>query len=238
MDPLEEQQQELEVLESIYPDELTKESDAKFSIRIKLDTPSERVHVLVLGVKYPPEYPEVIPELDIELGADDDESDDDYDDESDDDDADTRAAKQALNMSETIEFGRDQFKLLLGKLQEEAEMQLGIPMVFALASQLKEEAETLFQQILDAKQKDYDRQLLAREQEEQKKFNGTPVTKESFSTWRNQFRQEINLEARLAERFAAMHQGKLTGREIFEKGLAGDEDDVDDVVEGVKKVVV
>lgn len=37
-----------------------------------------------------------------------------------------------------------------------------------------------------------------------------------------------------------MHNGKMTGREIFEKGLAGNEDDkdVDDVTDSVLKVSV
>ncbi|KAG7663374.1 GIR2 [[Candida] subhashii] len=249
MDPVEEQQQELEVLESIYPDELTLLNETTFIIRINLDTPSERKHALNLQVKYPPTYPEVIPELYLDIAEDQeedesDEYDDDYYDDNDDDedDEDTKAAKLALNMSETIEFTRTELNQLLGKLNEEAEMNIGMPSVFALTTLLKDEAELLFEQILKQKEQDYEHERELKEQEEQKKFIGTKVTKESFSKWRDEFRKEIKYDEQLLERFEKMHQGKLTGRQIFEKGLAGNEDDTnpndDEIVDSMKKVTV
>lgn len=249
MDPVEEQQQELEVLESIYPDELTLLNDTTFIIRINLDTPSERKHALNLQVKYPPTYPEVIPELYLDIAEDQeedesDEYDDDYYDDNDDDedDEDTKAAKLALNMSETIEFTRTELNQLLGKLNEEAEMNIGMPSVFALTTLLKDEAELLFEQILKQKEQDYEHERELKEQEEQKKFIGTKVTKELFSKWRDEFRKEIKYDEQLLERFEKMHQGKLTGRQIFEKGLAGNEDDTnpndDEIVDSMKKVTV
>ena len=249
MDPVEEQQQELEVLESIYPDELTLLNDTTFIIRINLDTPSERKHALNLQVKYPPTYPEVIPELYLDIAEDQeedesDEYDDDYYDDNDDDedDEDTKAAKLALNMSETIEFTRTELNQLLGKLNEEAEMNIGMPSVFALTTLLKDEAELLFEQILKQKEQDYEHERELKEQEEQKKFIGTEVTKELFSKWRDEFRKEIKYDEQLLERFEKMHQGKLTGRQIFEKGLAGNEDDTnpndDEIVDSMKKVTV
>lgn len=227
MDPLEEQAQELEVLESIYPDELEKYSDTHFSIKVKLDTSSTRIHVLELDVKYPEAYPEVVPELDITVAEDEEEEYDSDDDNGDDseDDEDTKAAKKALNMSETIDFDRDSLAKLKQKLFDEAEIQIGIPMVFALATQLKDDAEQLFEEILNQKQTEYDQQLLIREREEQKKFNGTPVTKETYNEWRLKFREEMRFEEKLEEKFRMMHMGKYTGREIFEKGLAKEEDE-------------
>ncbi|RLV89981.1 Protein GIR2 [Spathaspora sp. JA1] len=242
MDPAEEQQQELEVLESIYPDELTVISPTHFVIRVQLDTPSQRKHFLDLIVRYPPTYPEVIPNLDLEIPEDisDDEADED-DDEEDEDDDDVKAMKLALNMAEIIEFTRNELALLLTKLNEEAELNIGMPSVFALTTQLKDEAEALFNQILETRQKEYEREREEREREEQKKFIGTKVTKESFLEWRAKFRSEMKFDEIDKQRFQQMHQGKLTGREIFEKGLAGAEDEDEDevtAVEGVKKLAI
>lgn len=247
MDPAEEQQQELEVLQSIYPDELTIVNDTTFIIRVNLDTPSERKHALNLQVKYPPTYPEVTPELHLEVAEDEDEEDEDEDyydddDDEDDEDEDTKAAKLALNMSETIEFTRSELNQLLEKLNEEAEMNIGMPSVFALATNLKDEAELLFEQVLKDKEQAYEREREAKEREEQKKFIGTKVTKELFAEWRNKFREEIKYDERLKQRFENMHQGKLTGRQIFEKGLAGNEEDTnpndDEVVDSMSKVSI
>ncbi|EGW30057.1 uncharacterized protein SPAPADRAFT_63673, partial [Spathaspora passalidarum NRRL Y-27907] len=191
MDPAEEQQQELEVLESIYPDELTVISPTHFIIRVQLDTPSQRKHYLDLIVRYPPTYPEVIPNLDLEIPEISEEEEDSDDDDEDEDDDDTKAIKLALNMAEVIEFTRDELALLLSKLNEEAELNIGMPSVFALTTQLKDEAEALFVQILETRQKEYEREREEREREEQKKFIGTKVTKESYLEWRDKFRAEM-----------------------------------------------
>lgn len=228
MDPLEEQQQELEVLESIYPDELTKISDQKFTIRIALDTPSETKHAVILEVKYPPEYPEVIPHLDIEaefdsegveLHTNDDESEDE--------------GPRLADLGELVRFESPDIRTLKLKLEEEAAAQIGMPSVFALTSQLKDEAESLFQTKLNKAQKDYETKLLAQEMEEQKKFHGTKVTRELWAEWRDKLRKELKIDERREKAYSDMHGGRLTGREIFEKGLAGNEDDLENEVAGI-----
>ncbi|CUM46073.1 uncharacterized protein AC631_03364 [Debaryomyces fabryi] len=236
MDPQEEQQLELEVLESIYPDELTKYSPTHFSIKLSLDTPSERKHRLLLDVKYPAEYPEVVPDLNIIIPEEEEEeeiSDEESDEENE------NETKLMLNLSETIEFDSNDVDQLVSKLIEEANLQVGMPSVFALTTQLKDEAEILFQNKLEQTQKKYDEDSLAREMEEQKKFHGTKVTKESWNEWRNKFREEMKIAERDLENFNKMHNGKLSGREIFEKGLAGDDEDIlNDITDNVKNVSV
>lgn len=236
MDPQEEQQLELEVLESIYPDELTKYSPTHFSIKLSLDTPSERKHRLLLDVKYPAEYPEVVPDLNIIIPEEEEEeeiSDEESDEENE------NETKLMLNLSETIEFDSNDVDQLVSKLIEEADLQVGMPSVFALTTQLKDEAEILFQNKLEQTQKKYDEDSLAREMEEQKKFHGTKVTKESWNEWRNKFREEMKIAERDLENFNKMHNGKLSGREIFEKGLAGDDEDIlNDITDNVKNVSV
>ncbi|CUM63726.1 uncharacterized protein PRCAT00001310001 [Priceomyces carsonii] len=233
MDPLEEQQQELEVIESIYPDELEKYSDVHFGIKVNLDTASDRNHALLLEVTYPERYPEVVPQLKLVLVSEGCTVNQDVGENGDDD------GPLLATLSEIIEFLQSDLSILLSNLNEEAEQQLGMPSVFTLVTQLKDEAEELFQKNLDKQHKVYEDILLKKEREEQKKFQGTPVTKETWSEWRVNFRNERNVELIDRKRYVDMHQGKLTGKEIFEKGLAGnDEDGTFDISANILKLVV
>lgn len=227
---IEEQEQELEVLQSIYPDELKVKSPTNYAVKIKLDTPSRRIHIIALLVKYPEDYPEVLPELDVNYASTImfellDEEEVESDDESDEDDEDEdQDAKEAMALSEYVDFDGDDFDLLRQKVLDEAELCIGMPMIFTLVGQLKEDAEALFQKILDKKQKEWDDKVAIREAAEQEKFKGTPVTKESYEKWRLGFRKEMKTDEYFQEKFEQMHLGKMTGREIFEKGLAEEED--------------
>jgi len=142
MDYQEEQSQEIEILQSIYPDEIEFLNDLQthFQIRINLDTESERKHALKLVVKYPKTYPEVIPELHIEVAELEDDEGDDFqdDDEDDDEDEEAKQTRLALNMAETIEYERDDLSELLSKLNEEAEIGIGMPSIFTLVTVLKD----------------------------------------------------------------------------------------------------
>lgn len=233
MSYLEEQKEELEVLESIYPDELTLISDSHFTIKIGLDTQTDRSHTLLLDVRLPETYPEVVPRLGIEYVEEEEVEEEILDDSDDDQD------EKYVSLAETMEFEREDYATLLAKLDEEAELNIGMPSIFAIAALLKDEAEQLFQAKVDAAQKTYDDELIAKEKEEQKKFHGTKVTKESFETWRKSFREEMKIDDQIRKRFEDMHNGKMTGREIFEKGLAGDvEDEMAELVELVTKLEV
>ncbi|KLU83615.1 RWD domain-containing protein, partial [Magnaporthiopsis poae ATCC 64411] len=66
----EEQVEEREVLESIFPDEITDISETEFRVSITLDVPGEddgeaEPPVLLLTVQYPEEYPDKPPRLDL-----------------------------------------------------------------------------------------------------------------------------------------------------------------------------
>ncbi|KAI5959788.1 GIR2 [Candida pseudojiufengensis] len=240
MDHKEEQSQELEILQSIYPEELEilNESQSHFQIIVNLDLPSEKKHSLLLIVKYPPTYPEVIPELHIEVKEnelDDDDFDQNDEDEDDEDDEDTKQTKLALNMAETIEFSKDDLNTLLSKLNEESEINIGLPSVFTLITYLKDEAESLFVNKLAQANKDYEQKRQERYKQEQLKFQGTKVTPENFAEWRAKFRKEMKFEEQDLKKFQDMHNGKMSGKEIFEKGLAGNLEG-DDLVDGVEKI--
>ncbi|KAI5950325.1 GIR2 [Candida jiufengensis] len=241
MDYKEEQDQELEILQSIYPDELEilNDSQTHFQVRVNLDLPSERKHALLLIVKYPPTYPEVIPELHIEVAENEDDEDDYDDDEEDedDDDEETKQTKLALNMAETIEFSKDDLNLLVSKLNEESDINLGLPSVFTLITFLKDEAENLFTTKLEKANKEHEAKRQERYKIEQLKFQGTKVTEENFEEWRLKFRKEMKFEEMDSKKFNEMHNGKMSGKEIFEKGLAGNIEG-DDLIDGVEKLAV
>ncbi|KAH3662141.1 hypothetical protein OGATHE_004891, partial [Ogataea polymorpha] len=64
---------------------------------------------------------------------------------------------------------------LTQRLIEEANENIGMPSVFTLASTLKDAAEEIFQSKLDELNAEYEKELLEREREAQKKFIGTAV---------------------------------------------------------------
>lgn len=122
-------------------------------------------------------------------------------------------------------------------------------MVFTLVSALKDAAELLISERQQATQALKDVEAAKVEEAENAKFHGTAVTRESFLEWRGRFRQELEDERRRKEeekeaeekkKRVAKEEKKFTGRELWEKGLAGkvEEDDIDDGTDGVEKLKI
>ncbi|ODQ66070.1 RWD-domain-containing protein, partial [Nadsonia fulvescens var. elongata DSM 6958] len=260
----EEQNQEIEILESIYPDEMIHIKSNEFKIIVNLDYPgynSRKKSVLLnkqllLHVIYPPKYPEEVPQLsvkyydaeyddgqdiedDYNYGYSDDEYNQEQFDDSDTDTEDDEAmgetallAKRSRQKEDIayLRYSTEDFSQLSNVLEKTALENLGLPSIFTVVSMLKEEAETIFnakvaeinakrQQIIDAA-----------EREEQKKFTGTTVTRENFDSWKLSFAKEMGWDKKEEIKKAALN-GKLTGKELFEKGLTKGEDEFDEVEE-------
>ncbi|KAK0961223.1 Protein gir2 [Friedmanniomyces endolithicus] len=221
----EEQKEEREVLDSIFPDEIQDVSASEYRVSIALDvnksdedeTPDP---VILLNIRYPEAYPDEAPRLDI---------------------------TQPPNAPryDHLDIQNDKARLLeaLGPTIEES---MGMAMVFALVSALKDAAELLAIQAVK------DVESAKAEEEENRKFEGENVTRESFLAWREGFQREMADEAarRVAEVEAeekkkreAREERKLTGKQLWQRGLAGntveeDEDEGDDALEGVQKLRV
>lgn len=244
MDYEEEQRQELEILESIYPDELTLLSSEYPGIQLQVDVKLDPVpkedssftadsisneHVLHVQFNLPEKYPDEAPEILIEAEEipknEAEEDEDEEEEEQEYDEHGNPIFSKFDNIPDKIHF--DEFiPDFIEKLhiQIEEDMLLGMQMCFGIISNIKESGEQWFQERLSELEKEHDKIILEREREEQKKFRGTKVTKESYLEWRSKFRQELGLNERDEQRRLDAHHGRLSGRQIFEQGLAGDED--------------
>lgn len=191
-----EQREEIDILQSIYPDELDVVSDTEFSVLVCLET--HPVRKLKVHVAFPENYPaEVIPVVDIEALP-----------------GEKASSEKPKETEVEYDFTREDLSDLTEKVRQCAEENLGIPSVFACVSYLKETAEELYQDKIKSIELERIRELEIAEEAEQAKFRGTPVTKESFSEWRNKFRHEMGWDIP-KER----PNGRLTGKEIFDKGI-------------------
>ncbi|KAI0014657.1 RWD-domain-containing protein [Xylariomycetidae sp. FL0641] len=205
----EEQIEEREVLDSIFPEEIQGKSalpvairfahisETEYRITIKLDIPPsdedgetpDEPPAMVLHVRYPAGYPDEAPDLDLLPALD-------------------GGSHPRFSVAE------DKHTLLSG-LQDTIQENLGMAMVFTLVTTLTEAAEA----------------LIAR-----------------FMKWREGFLAEMEERRRREEEERAAELKKarvkepvrLTGRQLWERGLAGKgEDDEDDVpTEGVERLKV
>ncbi|KAF2832959.1 RWD-domain-containing protein [Ophiobolus disseminans] len=226
----EDQQEEREVLESIFPDEITvliasraDVSETEFRILVKLDDgrheddeSEEEQPTIILNVQYPPNYPDEAPRLDI-----------------------TQPPNAPKHIYLDIQEDKSR---LLSSLTETIEENLGMAMIFTLVTVLKDSAELLITERQNAKQALADMAAAKLEEEENKKFQGEAVTRESFLAWRNRFYKEqedgdkkAQEDKELEDKKARVkkEEKKMTGRELWEKGLVGKVEDEDDEEDGV-----
>ena len=127
-------------------------------------------------------------------------------------------------------------------------------MVFTLVTTLKEAAEQLIlerQKVVDDQREEVKKKA---EAEENRKFEGTKVTEQTFLEWRDKFKREQDeAEKRRREEDEAeekkkvrgkVEEKKLTGRQLWERGLAkaeevdGDMDGEKDALDGVERLKV
>ncbi|KAI4173655.1 MAG: hypothetical protein LQ343_002830 [Gyalolechia ehrenbergii] len=198
----EEQIEEREVLDSIFPDEIT----ATF----------------LLTITYPPSYPDEPPLLDLSLPP--------------------NAPKPPH-----IDISADR-PHLLSSLTTTISENIGIAMIYTLVTTMQENIETLIHERIAVVQKAKDKETEEAEAKENAKFHGEKVTRESFLRWREKFREEMDMreeEERLRREAEMKGKGgkkeeKLTGRELWERGMVGkvEEEDaeLEDAVEGLKVV--
>ena len=107
-------------------------------------------------------------------------------------------------------------------------------MVFTLVSTLKESAELLMAERANAIQAEKEVEAVKVEEDENRRFQGTPVTRETFVKWMANFKKEMEEQERKRreEKEAedrklkkpsayARDEKKLTGKQLWERGYAG-----------------
>ncbi|KAG0262979.1 RWD domain-containing protein 1 [Mortierella polycephala] len=186
----EEQTNELEALQSIYPDEYEEISTdpAEFSILIEPEEQDdENIYNMKLHVKYTATYPDTLPEFSIEM----------LDEELDQEDSDT----------------------ILCKVTEAAEEAIGMGMVFSMASTAKDTLSEIIINNKDRREREREEQAQRELEAEEKRKEGTRVTSENFLKWKTAFDAEMAEKERI-EKGQKKDDPKLlkpTGRELFER---------------------
>lgn len=231
----EEQEQELEALESIYPEELeilSREKPISFQISVKSQLEDawliEEAKKLgnengeipdaecVLKFVLPENYPDELPEMEV---VDPEES----------------------NLDET------DVKALLDKLKAEGEENMGMAMTFTLVSVALDWLSQNHEVKLTKAKEESERKKEESEAAEQKRFEGTRVTVETFMAWKMKFDAELKELKRIEDKKREA-EGKaggaslVTGKELFAmnadlddsdiKFLGGDADGAGEVEEG------
>ncbi|OBT41675.1 hypothetical protein VE00_07632 [Pseudogymnoascus sp. WSF 3629] len=227
----EDQVEEREVLDSIFPDEITDISETSYTISILLDVTNEagseaEPPTVVLKIEYPENYPDEAPL--VEICAPDD-----------------AIAHELFD----VEVDRER---LIDALNDSIEENMGMAMIFTLVSTVKDAAEQIIQERQEVLKQEHVKRVMAIEAEENKKFHGTPVNIETFAKWRDAFRKEmddIEQAEREVEEAAEKKRNrgketevKLTGRQLWESGMAGKADEDDDLedaaVAAVEKIKI
>jgi len=206
----EEQKNEVEALESIYPTEfeiLMKEPCYQFSIALKSDNYEESTDdgaCCTLIFTYVPTYPDAVPI--IEVG--------DYD-----------------NLDE------EHVTELQEMLQKEAEDNVGMVMIFTLVSTAQEWLNTKLDEIEKNREEEAERKLREKEEAERQRFEGTRVSVETFLLWKATFDAEMAALKKKIQKEEPTSK-KLTGRELFERDSTLNESDIQFMQEGEEEIKV
>ncbi|SOV04557.1 uncharacterized protein UDID_02586 [Ustilago sp. UG-2017a] len=248
--------EELEVLESIYIDELERISPEELHIRIEPEeqvlpllfsiglepgqAPAGSVEdgspssiVLSLHIHYTPEYPDAPPNMSIHVLRD------------------TKAVLGPATSDEEDNEEREAVDRpavaeLQSGLDEVAQESLGMAMVFTLASHLRESVTTLVQRRVAEIEAKASAKRESEIEAEADKFRGTAVTPERFAEWSLKFLAEMaekekkEEEAKMSKMSAKEREEykkskvKPSGKQLFEKGGTFEEDEAEE--EGAQEV--
>ncbi|XP_053212268.1 RWD domain-containing protein 1-like [Panonychus citri] len=178
---------ELQALEAIYPNELeviSSEPPIKFSISIDVESEDHEEYQVKLIFEFNDNYPEEGPSIEVdEFGGSFEEQDKDE---------------------------------LLDMLQAEVSNNLGMVMVFTLVSAANEWLQQRCDSLTKRRLEEAERKKLEAEAEEMRRFEGTKVTVESFLAWKREFDIEMASLEKTKAKVEGSNK-KLTGRELFEK---------------------
>merc|ERR1711937_575207 len=195
----EEQEEEFEALQAIYPEiERYEESPEQplliFAIDLASETEENQLSVR-LQISMPETYPEVGPECDVLEYSD------------------------SLDPADCVNI--EKF------IRETCEDQLGEIMCFTVISGVQDQLNDLVDEIERRKLEAEEKRKQEEEEAAQKKFIGTRVTVESFLQWKEKFDAELEaLKTKEQKDKEAALQGRMTGKQLFLTKKAVDNEDV------------
>ncbi|XP_047455736.1 RWD domain-containing protein 1 [Mugil cephalus] len=186
-DYAEEQRNELEAIESIYPDSFTvlSEDPISFTITVTSDAGENGETVeTTLKFTYVEKYPDEPPLWEI-------------------------------HSQENLEDADMQEVLTL--LQQQAEENLGMVMIFTLVTAVQEKLNEIVDVIKNRREEEKQRKEKEAEEAEKVAFHGTVVTIENFLAWKAKFEQDMaELRRKRQKEEEQTGKIKLTGKQLFE----------------------
>lgn len=186
MDFKDEQNNEIEALDSIYCGEMEILGTSpyhKFIIPIKseeYEPETENGLTCKLKFEYTSKYPEEVPEVEI---------------------------------CDAENFEEEDETLLKEHIVQQAEDNIGTVMIFTLVSSAQEWLNTKWDEIRKTREEAAIKKEKEAEEAEMKRFEGTRVTVESFLAWKEKF--DIEFGAKKIQEKDEKEGRKLTGRELF-----------------------
>ncbi|XP_014785673.1 RWD domain-containing protein 1 [Octopus bimaculoides] len=189
----EEQRDEIEALEAIYPNEIK-----------VLETEPNYIFAIELSSQLTEEEGEDLITMTLQFTLDDDYPD-------------------SIPIMEIMEFQNlDDVKVnvILEDMNELAQETLGMVMVFTIVSAVQEKINDIIEQNKQEREKEELRKQKEKEESEQKTFEGTRVTVETFIAWKARFDLEMKESNR---NLMDINQSntKLTGKELFQQDSSG-----------------
>ncbi|RVE62133.1 hypothetical protein OJAV_G00154140 [Oryzias javanicus] len=196
-DHAEEQRNELEAIESIYPDSFTvlSENPTTFTVTVTSDIEEDGKTVeATLKFTYTEKYPDEPPLLEI-------------------------------YSQENLE-DRDVEELLL-LLEEQAEANLGMVMIFTLVTAVQERLNEIVDLMKNRWEEEKRQKEKEAEEAEKVAFHGTVVTIENFLAWKARFELEMaELRRKKQKEEEQSGKAKVTGKQLFERDHNLDTSDI------------
>lgn len=198
-----EQQQELEALESMYPSEFKilhehyPHISIEVQVRIDSDDFENTFHkdTALFRATLPATYPNTAPLIDLgDL---------------------TNEQEENTDNEQTTATQRKLIQKVQEELSNNIQECLGMPMLFTLINAFQESLVNVCAEHSKDLANAESRRIEQAEKEEMARFEGTRVTVESFNKWNKAFIEEIRLKDRLLNKDAQTITGRMTGKQMF-----------------------
>ncbi|XP_035686623.1 RWD domain-containing protein 1-like isoform X1 [Branchiostoma floridae] len=191
----EDQRNEIEALESIYPDifEILETEPPCFRLSVLAEADSyEECDPLGVDLQftYVPTYPDAPPDMEV---------------------------LSPQNLTE------EDVSTIQELLQQQAEENLGMVMVFTLVSAVQERLSELVEEKKKQAEEERERKQREEEEKEKKRFEGTRVNIETFLAWKARFDQEM-AEKKKSKKDED-NSKKLSGKQLFERDTSLNDSD-------------